>query len=274
MTTSAGGTGKTTEELQTPTDYTDSDPVTEDIYAEWNVDVDDNLNTGDPTTGGDDPWEFGTMSQYPMLKAAFEAPVVNEPPEISSGSRTEFSYRENGAASLYTYMATDPEGAAIAWSLSGADAGDFTINENGVLSFASPPDYENPTDAGSDNVYNVTVVVTDAGGLTDELDVTVTVTDQNEGPEVSGQESLSFPENQPTERISPPTRPGTRRTRPPPSRAGASAAPTAATSRSPRPASFRSRTSRTTTSPPTRGRTTSTASPCAPITAAPTGRWT
>ena len=33
VTTSAGGTGKTTSELQAPTDYTDSDPDTEDIYA-------------------------------------------------------------------------------------------------------------------------------------------------------------------------------------------------------------------------------------------------
>ena len=36
--TSAGGTGKTTEELQTPTAYTDSDPDTADIYANWNLD--------------------------------------------------------------------------------------------------------------------------------------------------------------------------------------------------------------------------------------------
>ena len=194
VTTSAGGTGKTTEELQTPTDYTD-------IYAAWNVDVDDNLNTGDPTTGGDEPWDFGTTSQYPVLKGAFEAPDGNEPPEISSGSRTEFNYRENATASLYTYTATDPEGADIAWSLTGADAGDFIINENGVLSFASPPDYEDPADAGSDNVYNVTVVAADDRGLTDELEVTVTVTDQNEGPEVSGPESLSFTENQTTDRV-------------------------------------------------------------------------
>ena len=136
-----------------------------------------------------------------MLKTAFEAPDGNEPPEINSGSRTEFNYRENATASLYTYTATDPEGADIAWSLTGADAGDFTINENGVLSFASPPDYENPADAGSDNVYNVTVVATDDRGLTDELEVTVTVTDQNEGPEVSGPASLSFTENQTTDRV-------------------------------------------------------------------------
>ena len=51
---SDGGTGKNTSELQAPTGYTG-------IYANWNVDVD-----GD--TSPDDPWDFGTSSQYPALK--------------------------------------------------------------------------------------------------------------------------------------------------------------------------------------------------------------
>ena len=34
---------------------------------------------------------------------------VNEAPEFRSGSRTSFSYRENGTLTLYTYRATDPE---------------------------------------------------------------------------------------------------------------------------------------------------------------------
>ncbi len=42
------GAGKTTTELQTPTDYTG-------IYATWNVDA-------------ADPWDFGTSSQYRVLK--------------------------------------------------------------------------------------------------------------------------------------------------------------------------------------------------------------
>ena len=66
-----GATGKTTRELKTPTDYADADPDTEDIYADWNLNVDDDLNTGDPTTGGDDPWDFGTASQYPVLQVDF-----------------------------------------------------------------------------------------------------------------------------------------------------------------------------------------------------------
>ena len=60
-TETTGASGKTTEELRSPTDYTDSDPNTEDIYEDWNLNVD---NTG----GADDPWYFGTASEYPVLK--------------------------------------------------------------------------------------------------------------------------------------------------------------------------------------------------------------
>ena len=59
---SAGGEGKTTAELQTPTGYAG-------IYAAWNVDVDNADGDYDGTTGGDDPWEFGTAQQYPALRA-------------------------------------------------------------------------------------------------------------------------------------------------------------------------------------------------------------
>ena len=51
---SAAGAGQTTAELQSPTGYAG-------IYANWNVDLD-----GDG--GGDDPWNFGTASQYPVLQ--------------------------------------------------------------------------------------------------------------------------------------------------------------------------------------------------------------
>ena len=51
---SGGGTGQTTTALQTPTGYTG-------IYSAWNIDLDE-------VTGSDDPWDFGTGSQYPALK--------------------------------------------------------------------------------------------------------------------------------------------------------------------------------------------------------------
>lgn len=49
-----GEVGKTTAELQEPTDYTG-------IYSGWNRDLD-----GDRQK--DDPWDFGTSEQYPVLK--------------------------------------------------------------------------------------------------------------------------------------------------------------------------------------------------------------
>ena len=72
--------------------------------------------------------------------------AVDEAPEFRSGSKDSFSYRENGTASLYTYRATDPEGDEVAWSVSGADGGEFKIIESGVLTFREPPDHDDPAD--------------------------------------------------------------------------------------------------------------------------------
>ena len=136
---------------------------------------------------------------YGYLEVTVIVEDVNEAPTITTTSKTAFSYRENGTATIYTFRATDPERGNFTWSLSGADDDDFTISETGVLSFASSPNYESPTDSGRDNVYEVTVVARDDASNSGTLDVTVTVTDQNEGPEISGQQSLSFTENQTTE---------------------------------------------------------------------------
>ena len=136
---------------------------------------------------------------YGYLEVTVTVEDVNEPPAVT-GTDT-FTYRENGTATLHTFRATDPERSATTWSLSGADDGDFTIGETGVLSFASPPDHEGPADSGRDNVYEVTVVARDDAFNSGTLDVTVTVTDQNEGPEITGQQSLSFTENQAADRV-------------------------------------------------------------------------
>ena len=138
---------------------------------------------------------------YGYLEVTVTVEDVNEAPTITTTSKTAFSYRENGTATIYTFKATDPERSAIAWSVSGADEDDFAIGETGVLAFASPPDYESPTDSDRDNVYEVTVAAKDDASNSGTLDVVVTVTDQNEGPEISGQQSLSFTENQATERV-------------------------------------------------------------------------
>ncbi len=57
------GTGQKTYELRNPTAY----GTTGSIYSAWNVNVDGNTGTGD-ADGNDDPWNFGTISQYPVLQ--------------------------------------------------------------------------------------------------------------------------------------------------------------------------------------------------------------
>ena len=52
-----------TTDLQSPTQYAGT------IYANWNLDL-------DGVTGGDNPWDFGTASQYPTLRIPTNRPTV------------------------------------------------------------------------------------------------------------------------------------------------------------------------------------------------------
>ena len=133
---------------------------------------------------------------YGNLNVTVTVTAVNEPPAINTGSRTEFTYSENRTGSIYTYRATDPESSTITWSLSGPDESFFTIDNRGTLSFASPLNFEAMANRDGDNVYDIIVVAEDDGGLKGELDVALTVTDVNEGPEVSGTQAYTVVEGQ------------------------------------------------------------------------------
>ena len=132
---------------------------------------------------------------YGIYKVAVNVEAVDEAPELQRSSRNSFSYRENGASDLYTYRATDPEEAEVAWSISGIDGEDFEMSESGVLSFKEPPDYDDPADQDENNEYEVTVVATDQTRHAASLTVTVTVTDVNEGPIISGAGEFTVREN-------------------------------------------------------------------------------
>ncbi len=80
--------------------------------------------------------------------------------------------------------AADPNaGQAVSYAISGgADASKFTINaDTGALFFVTAPNYEAPTDAGRDNVYDVNVQASDGHGGVDSQAIAVTVTDAFEG---------------------------------------------------------------------------------------------
>ncbi len=125
---------------------------------------------------------------------------VNEPPALSGPSAVEFV--EGGDDSVGAYAAVDPDGDEVSWSVGGADAASFEISAEGVLRFLSPPDFEAPGDADGDNAYQVQVRVTDGKDTAGEPDaavdatveVTVSVTDVNEPPALSGPSAVEFVE--------------------------------------------------------------------------------
>ena len=110
---------------------------------------------------------------------------VNEPPVVTGTTATE--YAENGNGAVATYTAVDPENDNISWSPLGDDGGAFTMSAGGVLSFRTPPDFE------AEEVYSVTVNASDSK-LAGTLDVTITITNVNEPPDVTGRTSITFVE--------------------------------------------------------------------------------
>ena len=107
---------------------------------------------------------------------------VDEP--LTVNGETSVGYPENSDGQVATYSATDPDNGQITWSLSGDDAGGFSISNTGELTFQTAPDHESPADDNTDNRYELTVEASDES-VKGALDVTVTVTDVNEPPAFS-----------------------------------------------------------------------------------------
>ncbi|KMK68737.1 CAP domain-containing protein [Puniceibacterium sp. IMCC21224] len=96
-------------------------------------------------------------------------------PTLSVSTRT-VSVAENSTGALLSLSASDPEGGALSYAISGADADLFRITGN-TLFFLAAPDYESPQDTGANNIYNVTLSVTDPGGNSATAAVAISVTD-------------------------------------------------------------------------------------------------
>ena len=102
---------------------------------------------------------------------------VNETPKVTTTgpsprhpSFAEIEYDADSAdLKVADYDATDEEGETITWSRDGNDAGVFTIDSSGVLSFINRPNYEDPKGAPAtpgddpDNSYEIIVKATDTG---------------------------------------------------------------------------------------------------------------
>ena len=120
---------------------------------------------------------------------------VVETATVTIGGLSNATTPENAAWTSPSPTATGGIGA-VTWSKSGADAALFTQASDGRLTLGAQ-DYEAPVDADNDNVYEATVVATDADGNTDTHALEVTVTDVVETSTVTigGLSNAATPEN-------------------------------------------------------------------------------
>ena len=137
-------------------------------------------------TAADPSGESDTITVTITVSNVNEAPVI--------GFAASIDYAENRSDRIATYTATDPEQDAITWSLSGDDSGDFFISGTGELTFKTPPDHEAPADADTNNRYEITVQASD-GTNTGSLPLTITVTNIDEAPELTGKVNITYAEN-------------------------------------------------------------------------------
>ena len=192
----------------------DSDILT---YTLGGTNVDDfeiNAATGQITVGDETELDFETNTTYTVTVTAMDPaglvtnpPIMvtinvsddaNEPPAITGtvpDSVNEGTATTPATLLVVDFMADDPDtdntNMDITWSLSGPDAGDFTITASGsddtrgALTFKASPNYEMPADADGDNVYEVTVSATDADSNRGEESVEVKVANVDEAGTVT-----------------------------------------------------------------------------------------
>ena len=102
-----------------------------------------------------------------------EAAVEDDDAAPAVGTASPIVVAENATA-VATLSATDADTAAadLSWSIpegaaGGADATQFTLTADGVLSFKAAKDFEAPDDADADGEYEITVRVTDGANPVD-----------------------------------------------------------------------------------------------------------
>ena len=99
--------GKTTTQLQTPTEYGSTG-----IYMSWNVNL-------DGMAGNDDPWHFGTASDYPILKYNMQAVGLSR--QIAPAPSMNVDYDADG------------DGLIAVATLAQLDAIRYDLDANGLV---------------------------------------------------------------------------------------------------------------------------------------------
>ena len=124
---------------------------------------------------------YGAGDWSPSLNATPRVP--NRTPYFIGGDSVTFTIDENmsqGTPVGSALTATDPNGDTLSYSLSGTDASSFGIDSStGQLIVKEPLDFE------TQSVYEVTIRVSDDRNASDDVDVTITITNVDEAGTVA-----------------------------------------------------------------------------------------
>ena len=102
--------------------------------------------------------------------------IVNVDDPVTFTSATDIILNEN-ISTVTTVVAVSDTNRTITYTIDATNDGDlFSIGPtSAVLSFKIPPDFENPTDTGGDNIYNLIVIATDDASPANEAKQTITI---------------------------------------------------------------------------------------------------
>lgn len=113
---------------------------------------------------------------------------TNEPPVFTGGGNIDLNVSEHMTGVVYDSNTTNDESLVQTTTFSfggGLDDNEFDLNQTtGILTFKSPPDFENPFDSNEDNIYSVIIKATDTGNppASSEQALTINVINGNDKP--------------------------------------------------------------------------------------------
>jgi len=169
--TGAAGNGSSITPVYTPNlDYSGTDQFTIQVFdGSYTDEVVVNVTIN--AVAGDIPDFNSRKSQDPTNESHW------------MNGTLAITHPEN-TTTVETFSVTNPDNSADSFSVSfdpGATSYPlFTLNNNGVLSFSDPPDYE--TDSLS---HQVVIKATDAEGNANTLTIDITLSDQQEAPVIA-----------------------------------------------------------------------------------------
>ena len=124
-------------------------------------------------------------AEQPVGITVTDAAEAGNAPSFTSAATASVAENQSAETVVYRAVATDGDGDTLSYSLSGTDAARFMIDPaTGEVRFRAAPDFENPNDAGGNNIYDITVTASDGADETDQP-VTIRVTDEYDLIELS-----------------------------------------------------------------------------------------